>query len=507
MTGTDRILPPCPNVSGTVMAQSSILRPSRPRPCRGLRTSLAALAVTLFAVGCEPATPLAPVPRPPDLAEADPWVAEVIEETADRVAAAPGDAEAWATLGEVYYAHDYFGLAIDAFAASLELEPDRPVVRYLLAVARRANGDTAAALADLDLALQLDDATPHLRWRAAEWLIDTGDLDRAASMAEAAVRLDPDDRTAIRMLARVRLEQGRPEETIELVTPLLTTTPDDPEVRSLRGRALRAAGRMDEAARDMLIAGTVQPTWFDDWINRVLIRRTDLAWWIRRIQRTANGGRTEPAREMLAELRRRHPDAREVDFTEGVILVNERRLDDAVTLFGQLVEADPDWPAARIRAAATLLARADASADAIAAIDDRIAAEAMLVAALANEPDNADGLALLVAAREAMGRPADTVEPLRTLVERVPGERRHRYRLARALVAAGEPVEAVAVLDAAVQALGPEGPPATVLRVEALLAAGRTDEAAAVAAAFRTRTPRHPAVAEMQRLIDSGARP
>jgi predicted Zn-dependent protease len=239
----------------------------------------------------------------------------------------------------------------------------------------------------------------------------------------------------------------------------------------------------------------------------VLIRRTDLAWWIRRIQRTANGGRTEPAREMLAELRRWHPDAREVDFTEGVILVNERRLDDAVTLFGRLVEADPDWAAARIRAGATLLARADASADAIAAIDDRIAAEAMLVAALENEPDNADGLALLVAAREAMGRPADAVEPLRTLVERVPGERRHRYRLARALVAAGEPVEAVAVLDAAIEALGPEGPPATVLRVEALMAAGRADEAAAVVAGFRDRMPRHPAVSEMQRLIESGARP
>ena len=321
------------------------------------------------------------------------------------------------------------------------------------------------------------------------------------------MQLGPDDRNAVRMLSRVRLEQGRPDESIALLTPLLAESPDDPEIRSLRGRAARAAGRVDEAARDMLIAGTVQPTWFDDWINRVLIRRTDLAWWIRRIQRTANGGQTEPARTMLVELRRWHPDSREVDFTEGVVLVNERRLDDAVRLFQRLIDDDPDWAAARVRLAATLLARSDSTGDVIAAVDDRVRAESMLVAALENEPGNVDGLALLVAARDAMGRPGDAVEPLRTLVERVPGERRHRYRLARALVAAGEPVEAVAVLDAAIEALGPEGPPATVLRVEALMAAGRADEAAAVVAGFRDRTPRHPALTEMQRLIESGARP
>jgi predicted Zn-dependent protease len=198
---------------------------------------------------------------------------------------------------------------------------------------------------------------------------------------------------------------------------------------------------------------------------------------------------------------------REVDFTEGVILVNEGRFDDAVELFEGLVAADPDWAAARIRAGATRLARAEGADDAIAVIDDRRAAEAMLVAAVATEPDNEDGLALLVAAREAMGRPEDAVEPLRALVERVPGDRRHRYRLARALVAAGEPVEAIEVLDASITALGPEGVPATVLRVEALIAAGRRNDASVVVADFRDRLPRHPAGAMMQGLLSEGEAP
>lgn len=486
----------------------------RQRPARCRRASAASAVVSLVVaaaamlpVGCGSDTPPAPIPRPADLSQTDPWVAHEIERACEAVAASPRDANAWATLGDLHYAHDSFGLAVEAYAASLELAPDRPVVRYMLAVSRRADGDTPGGLADLDRAMMLDRETPHLRWRAAEWSLDSGELDRAAALAEEAVRLGPGDRNAIRMLARVRLEQGRPAETIELVEPLLAANPDDAEVRSLRGRALRAAGRVDEAARDMLRAGTIQPTWFDDWINRVLVRRTDLAWWIRRIQRTANDGQTEAAREMLAELRRWHPDAREVDFTEGVILVNEGRFDDAVTLFENLVATDPDWAAARIRAGATRLARADRSDDPIAAIDDRRAAEAMLVAAVATEPDNEDGLALLVAAREAMGRPEDAVEPLRALVERVPGDRRHRYRLARALVAAGEPVEAIEVLDASITALGPEGVPATVLRVEALIAAGRRNDASVVVADFRDRLPRHPAGAMMQGLLSEGEAP
>ena len=475
--------------------------------CMVVATILIWSTSILGPAGCGPSTPATPVPRPADLSQADPWVAHVIEDAVAKVESTPGDAEAWAILGDLYYAHDYFALATSAYDASLAIDPDRPVVWYMLAAARRADGDTPGALTAIDQAITRDARTPHLRWRAAEWLIDGGELEQAAARAEEGVQLGPDDRNAVRMLARVRLEQGRPDESIALLTPLLAESPDDPEIRSLRGRAARAAGRVDEAARDMLIAGTVQPTWFDDWINRVLIRRTDLAWWIRRIQRTANGGQTEPARTMLVELRRWHPDSREVDFTEGVVLVNERRLDDAVRLFQRLIDDDPDWAAARVRLAATLLARSDSTGDVIAAVDDRVRAESMLVAALENEPRNVDGLALLVSARDAMGRPGDAVEPLRTLVERVPGERRHRYRLARALVAAGEPVEAVAVLDAAIEALGPEGPPATVLRVEALMAAGRADEAAAVVAGFRDRMPRHPAVSEMQRLIESGARP
>lgn len=483
-------------------------RSNRTRPAGAVFAAAIVGAVIVTAPsGCGPATPPAPIPRPADLAQADPWVSHEIDVACEAVSASPRDAARWAVLGDLYYAHDYFGLATDAYAVSLELDPAQPVVRYMLAVTHHADGDTAQALAELEIAMSLDATTPHLRWRAAEWLIDAGDLDRAATMAEAAVTLGPDDRTAIRMLARVRLEQGRPDETIELVGPLLVATPDDPEVRSLRGRALRAAGRVDEAARDMLLAGDVQPTWFDEWINRVLVRRTDLAWWIRRIQRTANGGQPEVARTMLGRLREWHPDAREVDFTEGVVLVNEGRLDEAITGFERLVESDPDWAAARVRAAATRMARADVAADVIAALDDRQAAEATLVAAIENEPDNEDALALLATARERLGRPGEAVEPRRRLVERVPGDRGHRLRLARTLLAAGDPAGAIAALDAAVETLGPEGVPAMIVRVEGLVALDRRQDAALLVDTFRSRASRHPALPMLQRLLDGESSP
>lgn len=468
---------------------------------RGL---LSSMVVALVMVGCGPSGP--PAPRPASLAGADPWVAAVVEKACDAADADPGDPKAWLELGDVFYAHDFFGLAAEAYARGIEIAPERPLLRYMRAVSLH-EAEEPGALEEIDRALALDEETVHLRWRAAIWNLEAGELDRANDLAEEAVALAPTDRNAVRALGRVRLEQGRPEDAIRILSPLLRTPGDDAEIHAMLGTAFRVAGRPAESERAFLLAGKIVPTWFDAWIDRALLQRTDLSWWIRRIQRVAGSGRPDAARPLLDELRRWHPDAPECDYTEGVILTEEGRLDEAVELFERLLVEDPDWAAAASRAAACRLSRAAASLDPEDAGRDREAAERLLAGAVELEPDKENFLLLLTLAREELGRTSEAVSSAEILVERVPGNRSHRLRLARTLLEDDRGDEAVAVLDAAMETFGPEAPPALVARIEALVAAGRSGEAAAALGDLARRSPRHPERSRLERLVREGGRP
>ena len=98
------------------------------------------------------------------------------------------DPVAWERLGDLYLAHDRPGLAIECYTGSLELDADRGRPVYLRAWAHHDLGDLKNARSDIERALELDPATTHLKWRAAGWMAEEGDLDAAVSMAQSDLR-------------------------------------------------------------------------------------------------------------------------------------------------------------------------------------------------------------------------------------------------------------------------------------------------------------------------------
>lgn len=431
---------------------------------------LASTAQTLV-VGCEE-RPTAP--RLSADAETDPFLADTVTRTADAVDQASGNPKGWFRLGEIYYAHDFFESALACFDVAVRLAPDDPRMRYVRAVTRDRLGDSAGALEDLDAALQADPSTPHLRWRGAHWYRDAGDLDRAETLAQAAMKLSNGDRNSRRTLALVVMEQGRPEAAVQLLTPILQRNPNDRETRSTLVQALRMTGDLESAEREAVKAGDVRPKYFDDWINEVITRRTDLPIWIRRSQRHAGQRDTVAARRILENvLKRWYPEAREVAFTEGVILGAEGRHAEAAELFETLIAEHPEWSQAMTRGAASILLDGRGSAEA------DVRARTLLERSLEIEPENVN-VKLMLAEILDRSREFEAARALMTEVVAAQGwQVDRRVQLARLQEKAGDPEAALATLDAATAIFGPR-PMITVERISALIGLDRLDEAKAL---------------------------
>ena len=457
----------------------------------GLRWSWLILAVLLIGAlqGCGDGRT---APRLPSSVGVDPFVYDTITRTADAVEKVPKNPKGWAQLGELYYAHDYLDSARECFDVAVELSPEEPRIRYLRGVTRKQQGDDAGGLEDIEVALRVDKSTPHIRWRAALWYRDAGDIDRAERLATDAVKLSNGDRNSRRTLALVALEAGRPEEAIKLLRPIVKARPDDRETRSTLVRAWRMSGDLEAAEREAVLAGDVRPRYFDPWLDAVITRRTDMPFWIRRAQRIANKGDTESARKIHESvLKKWYPEAREVDFTEGVILIAEGRHAEAAVLFESLIDEHPDWSQAMTRGASAMLAAFRGDPD----VDEQ--ARILLERSQEIEPENDANRLMLVEILDRSGEYVAAGTLMEQVVASQPWILERRLKLANLQRLMGDPAAALVILDQAEEIFGP-GLAVDLMRASVLLDLGRNDEAAAVISQAKSRSRRP--IAEIRQL-------
>lgn len=448
-------------------------------------------------------------PRPADPENGDPFVMDVMTRTADAVERAPRNPVGWATLGEIHHAHLAYGPALEAYDVSVGLDSSNPRVLYARALCRKELGDDAGGLEDLRAAMELDRATPHLRWRAALWAIESGDLDTAERWATDAFKLSRGDRDSRRVLARVNLQAGRPTEAIELLVPIVRKRPNDREVWAILAQAHRSAGDLEEAVRTSALAGAPRPMYTDDWNNAIATRRTDRAWWMRRAQRAANGGDPANGRVILdSVLAKWYPGDRETEFTRGVILVAEGDLDEASAVFGSLVEAHPDWAAARSRLAAVEMQQAgrlaEGSPDRVALVSDAIG---HLSRACEIEPEQAGSVQLLVSALAQSAELERAIELQQGLVRMETWQLGHRIALAGLQRTLGDPTAAIETIEEARTVFG-SIPRLDVESARCLLELGRVDEASSLVDRAEANAGRElPGVGELRRRLEAEARP
>lgn len=159
---------------------------------------------------------------------------EVALETLDR------EAVVWREYAEVLLESNEHRTADLALKRALVLEPRHPEAHVLLAFAKRAQGDLAAAAASLDEALALG-ADAGARRAKALWLLEAGRHAEARAEAEVLLSSAPGDAAALWVRARARLAEGERSRALADLAAIKGGMPERAAaalLESLRGPAL-----------------------------------------------------------------------------------------------------------------------------------------------------------------------------------------------------------------------------------------------------------------------------
>lgn len=497
---------PMRSVPLKILRDPSSSRPA-PMPLMPMMPMMLGLALVLMFTGCGesdgPASSDAGVrlPTPSDLDEYDPGVRNEIFAQLARLEQATSDPAAWARLGDLYLAHDRPALAIECYDATLALDPDLVRPRYLRAWAHHDQGALDAARSDIERVIELDPTSTHPKWRAAGWLVEAGELDAAARLAEASI-VPPDvDLNGVRMLASIRLDQGRPEDCVALLEPVVRSRPKDRGSHYVLGRAKQILGRTEESVRHLRLAGDARSTFGDPWLNELSTRRTDLAARLIEVQTRSNEDRHDEAMAGIQSLTALYGPRREIRYATLVVLANRGDHAGLLEAVPALVADEPAWALPRFREAQAALAIARTVSPPDAAGIGRAISAANAGIELA--PGAVEGYELLGDASGTGGRWLEAAAAYRRCVELAPFVARHHVQLADALVRSGDPMAGVEVADAMDRDFG-RSVDAALVRARAFAMFGRLDEARAILEQCRRALPDHPGIARTDAAIRRG---
>ncbi len=127
------------------------------------------------------------------------------------------DAATYTELGKWFGEHKQFPCAVEAFRAGLQLEPASTDLAYLLGLTLYTTGDSKAAIAPLEQAIQATPKIlqPHLVLAAA--FAELQRRDNAKAEYETALRIDPHSTTALGGLSHLYHADGNYTAVINLL--------------------------------------------------------------------------------------------------------------------------------------------------------------------------------------------------------------------------------------------------------------------------------------------------
>ena len=303
----------------------------------------AVCVVALTAAGCSRG------PVPPQLASfgtLDPAVSAIVDERLAALRAAPADADNWGTLAMALEANGLTTQARDTYAIGTSTATTMPAAHgrwwYHLARLKSREGDTEAALAAFDQAIQLSPDYVPARWRRGQLLLDRGELDGAAAAFSVAVNLAPRDPAGAVGLARVHLAQGKPSEAAATLEAVLDGAPTLRYAYQVLATAYRALGRKREAAEAAAAGASGEPAWVDPWLDEVGAFRRGFAAMLKDATALSVEGRYPESIALLERLRTDRPNDRDLLTYLGGVYATAGRSDEARRILEGVLKTSPD---------------------------------------------------------------------------------------------------------------------------------------------------------------------
>jgi TolB-like protein/tetratricopeptide (TPR) repeat protein len=134
----------------------------------------------------------------------------------------PNSAEAYATLGNIYWMAWRFDEAVQVLQRAITLNPNYATAHQWLGRKQAAMGNLDAALSSLRLAHELDPLSARIADNYSLVLMDAGRFPEALALAEKALLVQPNAEQALRYKAISLAELNRPDEALPIARRLLT---------------------------------------------------------------------------------------------------------------------------------------------------------------------------------------------------------------------------------------------------------------------------------------------
>jgi tetratricopeptide (TPR) repeat protein len=271
----------------------------------------------------------------------------------------PGDARLWAMQGTAYVGSGQTKEALASFETALKIAPDYlqalqgaaqiefaegspkaiPVLQRLLrlrpddaighgmlAVLEYQRGNCTAAVPHFEKAGALFDAKPDALHAYATCLVRLKQADKAVTVEQRALALNPDDRGERQVLAAVQLMSHTPQEALTTLTPLLAANPDAPTLE-LASAAYEAAHDTDKAV--------------DALRQAILLDPQNVSLYVQFATIAAKHQSFQIGINVVNDGINLVPNAAQLYFARGVLHVQLAEYDQAEEDFGKAYELDP----------------------------------------------------------------------------------------------------------------------------------------------------------------------
>ncbi len=155
--------------------------------------------------------------------------------------------ECFYNIGRSLMDRDLPDKAVHCFKRCVDLDPEYPDVRRILAGIYRSKGDYEAAREYYLAEFRQDPGNTELLAEMAEAFLESGQVAAAGEKARQIIELEPDNAAGYALAARVDLIQGRWDPAIDNIETVLGLDANWPDIHGLYGEALLHAGRVADA--------------------------------------------------------------------------------------------------------------------------------------------------------------------------------------------------------------------------------------------------------------------